>query len=187
MTAQDWRNKSREAAQKEAQPLNLPSGITVQARRPDPSYLLMWGHIPLGLAGSVTEPGYPLRPEGAVSPDQGQILASIQLSRDILTYCVVEPRISLTPGPDEIHPKDIPLEDAVFILRWAMRRQEADALRGFRPDGEHDGDRRDSQAVRPAPLDPGSDPGPGDSSGVRSGRRSPDRNSIPGVRFHHTL
>lgn len=170
MTAQEWKAKAEAAAKREAADLQLPSGMTIRARRPDPAQLLMWGHLPLGLAAetSRSEPGPAGTPSGT-GPDTEHTLASISFARELLLWCVVTPRLSLTPGADEIHPRDIPLDDALFILRWAMRRQEADALRSFR--GRRPGDRPggDGEAVRSAAVEPGGDPGPGDGAGVRPG------------------
>jgi hypothetical protein len=45
---------------------------------------------------------------------------------DLLTFCCVAPRVSLTPaGEDEIHPWDISPEDSIYIVRWAMRLEES--------------------------------------------------------------
>src|SRR5579864_280387 len=145
MTASDWRDRARAAAIEEAQDLELPSGMVIQARRPDPGHLLMWQRLPLGLSQKAFGPdGEDTRTE---EEKREQGLAMIATSRDILIYCCVEPRISLNPGPDEIHPRDVPLKDALFILRWAMRRQEAGALESFREKRANDSPGSDGQAV----------------------------------------
>jgi len=167
MTAAEWKAKGRQAALDEAAELKLPSGMVIRARRPDPSQLLLWGHLPLGLAAEVGHGFRASQTNEDSSPNNQQLLASLALSRDLLLYCCVEPRISLTPGPDEIHPKDVPLPDALFLLRWAMRREEADALRGFcsqRADAGADGS---GEAVWPETVASDGHSRSSDSSGVR--------------------
>jgi hypothetical protein len=169
MTAAEWKARGREAALDEAVDLELPSGMVIRARRPDPSQLLLWGHLPLGLAAEVGQAARAGRTSDEGSPDNQQLLASLALSRDLLLYCCVEPRISLTPSRDEIHPKDVPLEDALFLLRWAMRREEAGALRGFcnqRADVGSDGS---GEVVRPEAVAPGGNPRSSNRAGVRPG------------------
>jgi hypothetical protein len=64
--------------------------------------------------------------DGASELTQGEQAAEIAgFMRDLLLFCCVAPRVSLTPGEDEIHPRDIPLEDWTFIVRWAMRAEAA--------------------------------------------------------------
>jgi hypothetical protein len=42
-----------------------------------------------------------------------------------LKLTMVSPRLSVEPnGPDEISPKDLPLEDAQFVVSWALRRDD---------------------------------------------------------------
>jgi hypothetical protein len=80
--------------------LKLPSGITILARRPDP----------LQLAELVSD--------GAAE--------TAGFSHLLMMFCCVAPRVSLTAaGENEIHPWDIPPEDAIFIVRWAMRVAES--------------------------------------------------------------
>src|SRR5579862_861971 len=108
MTAADWKSKARQAALDEAVDLELPSGMVIRARRPDPSQLLLWGYLPLGLAAEVQSRDAASSEPGAAAPaTKEEILAGMRLSRDLLLYCCVEPSVSLTPAAGEIHPKDV--------------------------------------------------------------------------------
>jgi hypothetical protein len=41
-----------------------------------------------------------------------------------LKLIMVSPRIAVEPsGPNEISPNDLPLEDAQFVVSWAIRRE----------------------------------------------------------------
>jgi hypothetical protein len=145
MTATEWKNKGRAAAEAEAVDLELPSGMTIKARRPDAIQVAMWGQLPLGLAAAVQA----TNGEAAGPASVEEIRAGIALSRDILAYCCVSPSISLDPkGENAIHPKDIPMGDVMFILRWARRGEEADALRTFRDERQSAGAGGDGGEVR---------------------------------------
>jgi hypothetical protein len=89
-----------ELVEMDAVELRLPSGMTILARRPDPLQLAA-----LALDGAAETAGF---------------------SDLLLLFCCVAPRVSLTAaGEDEIHPWDIPPEDSIFIVRWAMRVAES--------------------------------------------------------------
>lgn len=154
--ADEWRAAAREAALAEAVELELPSGVKILARRPDPEQLAAWGALPLGL---VTGGGA----QQQMTEQEAQDL--MRLSRDLLLYCSVDPRISQAPGPGEIHPRDIPREDWMFILRWAMRSEEVEKLRPFRR-GPADGGGGDGGAdVRGAAVGDAGDRGSGGGAG----------------------
>jgi len=48
----------------------------------------------------------------------GQILKRRDLLREAVVAAVVQPKLSLQPGPGEIHPNDLPQADQTFIVRW---------------------------------------------------------------------
>lgn len=126
-----WKARSQESARAEAIELELPSGMTILARRPDAAQLAVWGRLPLQLAAAAVKQETP-----AFTAEDGVELMTFY--RDLLTYCCIEPRISLAPaGEDEIHPKDVPQDDWQYILRWAMRFEEGRKFEGFR--GERTG------------------------------------------------
>lgn len=125
--ASEWKARGEQRARAEAVSLGLPSGMTILARRPDPVQLAVWGRLPLQLAAASVRQ----KVEPELTVEDGIELMTFH--RDLLTYCCVEPHISLTPsGEGEIHPKDIPEEDWKYILRWAMRFEEARQLEPFR-------------------------------------------------------
>ena len=116
-TAAQWIEKGRLAA--EAYELSLPSGMVVRARRPGPIQIAYWRPF---LEPRVQSESQRL--------SQEEIRQSAVFMRDLLTYCLLTPRISLEPlSEEEIHPRNIPDGDWQFILRWAMRlEQEKSAM-----------------------------------------------------------
>jgi hypothetical protein len=144
--AQQWKQKAALQAIAEAVDLDLPSGVTIRARRPDPTQLAMWGRLPMGLAAEA-------RGEAEAEMSSDDVVELVRLMREVLIYCCVEPRISLAPqGPDELHPREIPDEDLKYIIRWATRADEVRAYKGFRgepADARPGGDR---EGIRPAAV-----------------------------------
>jgi len=139
--ATEWRQKAAEAARKEAVELELPSGMVILARRPTPGELAMWGGLPLSLAVAAREGS-----DGAALSDE-DVVAAHEFMRTVLINAVVEPRISLTPGPEEIHPREIPGPDWQFIVNWATRAEEARNLESFRGERPDAGGRGDGESV----------------------------------------
>lgn len=140
--AEAWRAKAREAAEEEARPLLLPSGITVMARRPGPALLASYGRLPLGLATIAN--GQEAGTGG------GEAVEWAVFMYDVLTSCVVSPQISREPGPDRIHPKNLPDVDVSFIFGWAMRGEEAARLATFRAKRSDAAAGKDGAGVSPA-------------------------------------
>jgi hypothetical protein len=167
MNVREWRAaQAKRAAATEGEPLTLPSGLSVMARRPDPQQLMIWGYLPLGLASDG------LRAE---TPSAEERLATLSLMRELLLYCLISPRVSLNPmGDDEISPREIDDEDLRFIVGWAMRSEEVEKLRPFRrqrtnADSGDDGEGAGSAAVGAAGDDrsvSGAGVGSGDDSGT---------------------
>jgi hypothetical protein len=164
MNVREWRETQRRKAAEEAVELTLPSGLTVLARRPDPAAVLTWGRLPLGLAAELME-------KGEQTPmARPQILENIEVVRQLLLYCLVRPRISLDPrGDDEIHPREIPMEDVAFVTRWAMRGEEADQVRPFRAQRADDRPGRDGEDLRDAALGTAGDGRPTAGAGAGPG------------------
>lgn len=153
--AADWKRRGEAQALETAERLELPSGATILARRPGPEQLAMWGRLPAVPGGQV---------EGLSAEDAAELA---RFMRDVLVYACVKPRVSLNPreGAEEIHPRDIPDEDTRFILRWAMRAEEARALSGFRGERGDAGGGGDGEHVRRAAVVALGDRGPGDRAG----------------------
>ena len=98
--------------------LTLPSGRRIMARRPHPAFL--------GLIGAALESLKSVRGE---DPSQGmtdeQITDLSWAIGEVIKFCLVEPKISLDPKlPGEIHPRDISMEDALYMAHWALPKPE---------------------------------------------------------------
>lgn len=153
-----WKELSRRAAEAAAVDLELPSGMTIRARRPGPAQFALWGRLPLQMV-----------PAAGGESGGGDLAGAAELAeflRNVLLYCCVSPRVSLDPrGDDEIHPRDIANEDFDFILAWALRTKEAqqfDSFRGGRADAGPGGDGEDLRRAAECAALPG---GPGYGSG----------------------
>lgn len=94
--------------------LILPkSGLKVVLRRPNPMWFLFHGLLPASLAARVE--GGTARIE---SVEDLRALADWMVP--LLTEVFVEPRLSLEPSPGSISPDLLDLEDATFVIRWAV-------------------------------------------------------------------
>lgn len=145
MKASEWRKRGDETARAKAVELELPSGMRILARKPDPVQFAIWNRLPFGLAAASA--GADQAAEGKFSAAEAADTAA--WFRDLITYCCVLPRVTMTPQSDEeIHPRDIPREDWEFIVRWAQRVEEARELEGFRGKRTDAIDRRDGEGVR---------------------------------------
>jgi len=161
--ADDWRARARQSAIDEAEDLALPSGITIRARRPDALQLATWGRLPLTLASMVSKQSADADAPPEIS--DADALDAMAFVRDLLLTCCIDPRVSLTPeSPDEIHPRDIPQQDWVFLVAWAMRWTEASALKPFPVDrpGPRPGSYSEDMGYPPEHFlgHPGPGPGP---------------------------
>ena len=156
--ASEWAARAGERARAEAADLELPSGQTILARRPDAAQLAVWGRLPLQLAAAAVQ--------GAEAPtftveDGIELMA---FYRDLLIYCCVDPPISTQAeacATGAIHPKDIPQEDWEYILRWAMRFEEGRNLEGFRRRRAGSGVGGDGEDVGSAAIGAAGDDGSG--------------------------
>jgi hypothetical protein len=154
--AVEWKARAAEHARAEAEELPLPSGMVILARRPDGAQLAVWGHLPMQLAAAAVKAGETLP---ILTPDQTMDL--LRFYRELLTYCLVDPRISLTPGENEIHPRDVCAGDWDFIVRWAMRFEEGRNLEGFRGERPGTGAGGGGADVGTAAVNDARDQGPG--------------------------
>ena len=106
------------------------SGLKVLLRRPSPMWFLFRGLLPASLA---------VRLEGGRAQletvEDLRVLAEWMVP--LLGEVFVEPRLALEPGPGEISPDLLDLEDASFVVRWAVGEvaSESSDLAGFRADG----------------------------------------------------
>ena len=114
MTAKEWRDKGAQAAETD---LKLPSGMVIRARRPGPIQFAEWDRFPLML--ELIEKA---RAGEGISLDEARETAAF-LS-DLLMYCCLQPKVSLTLSGDAIHPSEIPEADWIFLVKWALRIDE---------------------------------------------------------------
>jgi hypothetical protein len=121
------------AARQRSEPerVTLPkSGLEVMLRRPSPMWFLFRGLLPASLA---------VRLEGGQSRIETvkDLRALAEWMVPLLGEVFVEPRLALDPGPGEISPDLLDLEDASFVVRWAVGEvaSESDDLAGLRRDG----------------------------------------------------
>ncbi len=106
------------------------SGLKVLLRRPSPMWFLFRGLLPASLA--VRLEGRQARIE---TVEDLRTLAEWMVP--LLGEVFVEPRLALEPGPGEISPDLLDLEDASFVVRWAVGEvaSESGDLASFRGDG----------------------------------------------------
>ncbi|MGH9355057.1 MAG: hypothetical protein ACRD10_02910 [Terriglobia bacterium] len=89
-------------------------GKAVLMRRPSPLWFVFHQCLPQTLAVSMESASQaPVRGADDVTKLAGWIAA-------LLSEVMVRPRVSLSPGPDEVSPEAIADEDLNFIIRWAM-------------------------------------------------------------------
>ena len=118
-SAQDF----QAAAQTRGNPerLMLPkSGLSVLLRRPSPMWFLFRGLLPASLAARLE--GGQARLESA---EDLRVLADWMVP--LLSEVFVEPRLCLEPGPNEISPDLLDLEDTTFVIRWAVGEVASEA------------------------------------------------------------
>lgn len=105
------------------------SGLKVLLRRPSPMWFLFRGLLPASLA---------VRLEGGQTRLETveDLRALAEWMVPLLGEVFVEPRLALEPGPGEISPDLLDLEDASFVVRWAVGEvaSESGDLASFRED-----------------------------------------------------
>lgn len=94
-------------------------GKAVLLRRPAPLWFIFHGALPKSLAvAAISGKKCSSGPQCAAGPEDLELLARWIVA--LLGEVVVQPRVSLSPGPDEIPPEAIEDADLQFILRFAM-------------------------------------------------------------------
>jgi hypothetical protein len=138
-TAEDFA-RAAEVRESKAERVVLPKlDKAVLLRRPSPVWFVFRGRLPQSLAARVAGRGFDLVGEQTSMPELGELADWILA---ILRETMVDPRVSLDPGPGEIPPELLDIEDVNFILRWAYGevRTEGEgsvtSLDGFRSERE---------------------------------------------------
>jgi len=88
-------------------------GKAVLLRRPTPMWFLFRGQLPATLAARLQGGPASL---GAMEDFQALLNWAVPL----LSHIFVEPRLSLHPAAGEISPDLLDIEDASFVIRWAV-------------------------------------------------------------------
>lgn len=115
-TSQDF--KTAFELDRRVERVTLPKlGKPVLMRRPSPLWFVFRGQLPATLAMAETSTETEAQ-HGIHTPQEAQTLAGWIV--DILSEVMVQPRVSLSPGPDEIPPDLLADEDLNFIIRWAV-------------------------------------------------------------------
>lgn len=125
-TADDF--KSAREVDSKVERVTLPElGKSVLMRRPSALWFIFRGQMPQSLA--VRASGETGGPRAA-----DDVLRLGRWVSELLTEVMVEPRVSLSPGPGEISPDLFAIEDLNFIIRWAYGEVAADGsdLAAFR-------------------------------------------------------
>lgn len=114
-----------------AQPVRLPKlGKAVLLRRPSPMWFIFHNQLPGTLAARLTAEDHA---KAGSAPAQ-EAAQTTQWVFALLQQVMVQPRVSLTPTPEEISPDLIAEEDLNFIIRWAYGEVASDGsdLASFR-------------------------------------------------------
>ncbi len=119
-TSDDFKRRAEADRRNRAERVVLPkSGLAVLLARPSTRWFLFHQRLPMSLAAHAEV--------GVVHPDKSGPLPSAQEARELAEWVValvqktvVEPRLSLNPGPEEISPDWLSQEDVDFIIRYAV-------------------------------------------------------------------
>ena len=111
-SAEDFQSAAQ--ARGDVERIVLPkSGLNVMLRRPSPMWFLFNGLLPASLAARVAG--------GEARIDNVQDLRTLaDWMVPLLREVFVQPRLALEPGPGEISPDLLDLEDASFVIRWSV-------------------------------------------------------------------
>lgn len=124
-SAADFRRAAEAEAFEGAQRVTLPkSGLTVLLRRPRPVFFALVKHgLPQSLASRIAE-GKGAEAFNEMTAEELRELAGFWT--EVFESVFVSPRVSLTPGPDEISPNLLAAEDVMFLIRWAVGEVASD-------------------------------------------------------------
>jgi len=121
-TAEAWRAAGQAARESRAEPLRLPSGITILAIKPEPLDWIISGRLPQKLLSAVVESGDGRAADPPTELSREEILELAEFATCLVKASIARPRLG--EGPGEMRLEDIPVEDRAFIFRWACRALE---------------------------------------------------------------
>lgn len=130
--------KSAMEQDRRAERVVLPRlGKPVLMRRPPPLWFIFRGQLPQTLAVGAASSA---PTTAAALPTSSNRAPAVQTAEDaervarwlgeLLAEVMVEPHVSLSPGPGEIAPEMIAGEDLNFIVRWAVGEVASEELAG---------------------------------------------------------
>lgn len=116
------------------------SGFPVILRRPKAiAFSLSTHRLPASLAAKTQEDPASC----TTAPSREEIVAISNFWVEMFKKIFVDPKLSLDPGPAEIHPNWLPDEDQTFLIRWAVGEVVSDGASGSVDDlAEFRGNRR---------------------------------------------
>ncbi len=119
-TADDFRAVACEQAFETPKRVVLPeSGLSVVLRRPRLIFFTMTkNHYPAEVAQKFAGSGAGEPPGAACAPTADELKAYADWITEVLGAVFVKPKLSLTPGADEIHPNWLRPGDVQFIFQW---------------------------------------------------------------------
>lgn len=114
-TAEDFRNLSHQRSLQTAEKILLPSGLIVLAYRPGPEWWVReLGKLPKSIAARMrgeTAPTENLSPEELVEMSRYMVR--------MIEEVVLQPKIRLDPGPEDVDPRLVTDADLTYILKYA--------------------------------------------------------------------
>ncbi|HEV2178565.1 MAG TPA: hypothetical protein VGW33_15370 [Terriglobia bacterium] len=103
-------------------------GRAVLLRRPTPMWFLFHGQLPTSLAARAQNGGPGAGSAFVQTAEDLRALADWMVP--LLQEVFVQPRLSTNPGPGEISPELLDMEDANFVIRWAVGEIQGTGDRG---------------------------------------------------------
>jgi hypothetical protein len=140
MNAEDYK-KLASAKRLETFDVETPSGAVWKMREPPIEQFIIAGKLPASLAAKMASVvGRSGGDKDSASKamltelEPEDLMNNLTFGRDLLLYCAVEPRISLSPTDEnEIAPEDILPDDFMFLISWVMTGGKSGAaLSNFR-------------------------------------------------------
>ncbi|HEV2424319.1 MAG TPA: hypothetical protein VGZ29_05775 [Terriglobia bacterium] len=119
-TADDFLNLAEATAYEDPEEITLPHcGLKVILRKPRPVAFVIAG-LRLPPAMSQKQSLEENQGQGrTISPEELELqIRNVRSYANLLRGVFVNPKLSLTPGPGEIHPELIPQPDQEFLLGW---------------------------------------------------------------------
>jgi hypothetical protein len=132
--ARAWRRATPEPEPSEVIDLKLPSGFVAQVTRPPIEMWILSGAVPMDLMDQAISTLRAQSPEekeagreemaAVLRNDPQKLRRALTFMRDAVRHALVRPRLVVgadPSDPDQIDPKDIPMDDFVFLFNWVVQ------------------------------------------------------------------